>query len=1124
MSKCIDLVRAEIKDLTEKELDEVLEQMRGRQAVLIQKGADPTTAATQAGMQLAETLRAAAAIEKANALRNRRIRMEAIDYVRTTWADKPAEGIFAILYGSHQARFGSRASVNSMQDALVRKYFPGFEMELRAAGLFDVLARGELDREVFGAMRSLKDEKALQKLPLQAVQIAKILDKWQEVARLDTNRAGAWIGKLDDYGLRQSHDANRISKAGPEKWKADNLPRFDLVRMFPEGIPKDLDKWLDETYHGITTGVRETTTGDRMAAFKGPGNLAKRLSQERVLHFKTADDAFNYNAEYGMGNIRETFVTGLHRMAEATGMMQVLGTNPEYNLNAIVDAVRSDLSRSDPAAYEKFQNATRRGKRIENAYREVSGYTRSIANSNYATAGAVLRALNVVTGLGGAVITAITDVPVRASMLRYQGQNYLQQLSTGLIKPLLRSLDSLDSADKKAVLAAAGYYNEVALGNLAARFSPDETIPGRVSSATNTFFKYNLLAQWTDSLRRATLEAMSHYWGSIASKVWSGLSDRNQRALERFKIGEQEWSVISKGTTEVSGKKFMTPQAVRDLSPDEFLPLAKERINAVKTGLAERVQQRMKRDEREQQWVSDRAEKLQKAILDATAKINTKLAKAEGATAMRLRDLSAALAGLYSKVDASSDYWRNVRQRIPSVSQVASQAVSAERARVSIAATERAQRQAAQELLEVKASKEVAFDEKWDARIKELTQSLAKAGDEAAANARLGQFDDAFAEANAQITEALKSADDATATRLKALDERLKKSQAKMTESLAAIEKARIAEPTAGELRAAGTAEGRALAAAKDIKADARQIARDLEKLKKDLNESFIDKWSERNDDLTAFSEGIAERIKARSEASARDFGNLEPRIDRILEETREQIADRLQQFYSDDLDSAVITPDARTRAFMRQGQQAGTALGEVLRAFWQFKSFGIAIMQRAFMRELYGYGPKFGISQMRGLGLLMICGLSFGYAAMAIKDVLKGKKPRPLDNPRTWLAAMAQGGSMGFYGDFLFGEVNRMGGGIAETLGGPTISKLGDLNRLWGSVKAGDDASAQAFRVALNNVPYNNLFYARAVADYMFLYEVQEAMNPGYLRRMERKAEEERGQEWWLRPSEVAN
>lgn len=1003
MTACIDIVRREVSDMTDKELDEVLEQMRGRQANLIRGGADPSTAAAQAGMEVAETLRAAAAIERRNALINRRIRIEALDYLNTTWGDNLAEGVLSILYGSSFAREGSRASVNAAQSANFRRYMGGVFGELEAAGLFDVLKRGELDRDVFAAMRSINDAAALKQLPEQAVAIAKILTKWQEVSRIEANRAGAWIGKVDDYGLRQTHNADRIMRAGETKWKADILPKLDLARMFPDGPPKDLDDWLHETFLNIVTGVRDADpTAGKMAAFKGPGNLAKKLSQERVLHFRSADDAFNYNIDYGMGNIRESFVTSMHQAAESTGLMQVLGTNPEYNLRAIMDAIRSRLSRSDPEALKRFDGGTGifdTRTRVERAYREVSGQTRRAASAKLAAVGQGIRVWNTLTGLGGAVISAVTDVPIRASLLRYQGQSYLQQLGKGLIDPLTRLTDGLDSTDRKAVLSAAGYFNEVAMGNLASRFSPDDTIPGALNRATNTFFRWNLLAQWTDSMRRSTLEAMSHYWGGIADRSYAQLSDRNRMALTRFRIGEKEWSVISKGLAEADGRKFLTPEAVRELSDDLFAPLAHERINALKTGLLERLQQRQKQDARELNWVANRASKLREGLASATAKLNERIAKAEGKSASELKDLQAAMSKLDERIDYAEGYWQ---QRVDR-------------------------------------SQKVGFYGKRP-------------------------------------------------------------------------------------LRDVAIDEGRAYESAKSLRAESRQIGRDVERLKKELGKEFVERWQARQENLAAFADQTDERVRARAEKTAAEIGDLQPRIDRILDDTRAQMADRLQQFYADDLDSAVISPDARTQAFIRQGQQAGTPIGEALRLFWQFKSFGIAIMQRAFLRELRGYGPKASVSQAKGIALLMLGSLGFGYMAMTLKDLIKGKTPRPLDSPKTWTAAMAQGGGMGIYGDFLFGESSRMGGGFLETLGGPSVGKLADAKRLFDAARTGDDVGAQGLRFVVSNTPGNNLFYTRMALDYLFLYEMQEAMSPGYLRRMERRAEEERGQEWWLRPSETVN
>src|SRR5262245_41394191 len=134
VSACIYIVNRDLEDITDDELEQVLEQMRKRQQRLTDGGEDPSTAAAKAGLEVSEVLKAAANIEKRNALINRRIRLESLDYLSTTWSDDLAEGVLAMLYGSAKAREGSRASANAAQSALTRKYLGGVIGELEHAG------------------------------------------------------------------------------------------------------------------------------------------------------------------------------------------------------------------------------------------------------------------------------------------------------------------------------------------------------------------------------------------------------------------------------------------------------------------------------------------------------------------------------------------------------------------------------------------------------------------------------------------------------------------------------------------------------------------------------------------------------------------------------------------------------------------------------------------------------------------------------------------------------------------------------------------------------------------------------------------------------------------------------
>lgn len=251
---------------------------------------------------------------------------------------------------------------------------------------------------------------------------------------------------------------------------------------------------------------------------------------------------------------------------------------------------------------------------------------------------------------------------------------------------------------------------------------------------------------------------------------------------------------------------------------------------------------------------------------------------------------------------------------------------------------------------------------------------------------------------------------------------------------------------------------------------------------------------------------------------------------DASVQNLRDDLSGALRALYIDRAEYAVIEPDSRTRSLLLRGTNPGTVWGEVARFIAQFKSFPTAMLQKTMGREIYGRGYdslgqylKEGKGDMLGLAHLMLWLTLFGYGAMSVKDMLKGRSPRDPLAAGTWTAAFLQGGGAGIYGDFIFGEMrNRFGGGVLNTVAGPVFGTAEDIMDIYGRVKAGDDAAAKAFRVAVNNTPFLNMFYTRMALDYLFLYNIQEQLNPGYLRRMERRIEKENGQTFLIKPSEV--
>jgi hypothetical protein len=680
--------------------------------------------------------------------------------------------------------------------------------------------------------------------------------------------------------------------------------------------------------------------------------------------------------------------------------MRVLGTNPEHNLQAVYDALRGELRAArqfDALAKLETRGNPQKGW-TKALVQDVMGRSGAAANRTLATAGSVVRGVNAMSSLGGAVLSAVSDVPLRAMEMRYQGQNFLGATAEGLLAPIQRLTESASSAaERKAMLSELGQVADSLTGLLGARFSAADHLPGRMARAQRLFFRASFLTGWTDIQRDVSILGTSAHLGSLTENAFKQLPEASHRLLRQYGIGEREWETLRGGTREQGERRFLSPEAVRELDARRFADVAADRINAVKAGTVERIQKRMAADERERGWVQGRAGKLRGELRAAQEILDARLKHAQGKSAEQIGTIQGRLSKLDETIEFAAGYW------------------------------------------EAKASGEAP-----------------------------------------------------------------------------AIERSRT--------RDLGVSEGKALEAMKVLRTESRQLQRDLARLKKETNEDFVARWSDRQDDLIAFADGVDERIRARSEQTGKELGDLEPRINRILEDTREDVAVKLQTLLTDRMHYAVISPDARTRAVINWGQQRGTAAGEIARAVMQFKSFGIALAQRSLGREIYGYGAR-RLRDMRsqeliGMAQLIATTTAFGYLAMAAKDLVKGRKARSPDDWKTWVAAMQQGGGFGIYGDFLFGEASRFGQGPIATLAGPTVGKTEDFIRLLQAAKSGNDPSAKAFRFVVNNTPFVNLFYTRLALDYAVLWQLQELMNPGYLRRMERWAKKENDQEYWLRPT----
>jgi hypothetical protein len=232
--------------------------------------------------------------------------------------------------------------------------------------------------------------------------------------------------------------------------------------------------------------------------------------------------------------------------------------------------------------------------------------------------------------------------------------------------------------------------------------------------------------------------------------------------------------------------------------------------------------------------------------------------------------------------------------------------------------------------------------------------------------------------------------------------------------------------------------------------------------------------------------------------------------------------------FIDNEAKTAVLAPDAITRAAVTQGAKAGTSGGELGRSVMLFKSFPLAMMLRNIDRiaSIPTVQGKIAYS----FALLTTLTL-FGALTLELKDLVAGRNPRDATNGKFWGAAFAQGGGLGIFGDVLYtglGGNSRSGNPNWTNLGGPVLGSAADLANVTlgnvGEKMQGKDtkAAAELLRFTRSNLPFFNLWYLKAGVDHMGFNELQENVSPGYLARQRAAARRDWGTTYWWEPNEL--
>lgn len=554
-----------------------------------------------AAKQLTERLKETARKDKLDAVRNALKRDAILDKVQTV--GDAAQVLHDAIRGSN---IGSRENAQSHWLGLASQWLAALEVKLKKGNLIDAALSGGLDREVSDEMRLISGgRKSARAVDDPARQIAEAYAPVLKEAHDRLNNAGARIGNAFDFVLHTWHDPLWLRRGGrgavapPTAQEAFNTwwkivePKlaertFDgIVPKEGESIPMARARFGKSVFDALVAGVHMTPdgfggllgdeSGNIAGTFEGTRNLAKRLSQPRVLLWKSGGDWLDYMKQYGRyRTLHDGMLHSIDQSAKNIALMERFGTNPESNLNTMIERIRERF-RDDPDGVRKFNNNIAS---IKNEMARLDGTANIPENEMWHSLGANTRAFYNMASLGGVGVTHFASVwATTPSELRFHGISPLE----GVPKVIGAMVKGKGAIERQEILSDMGAFAGGSVYNIAKNwqelFAPGQTWIGRIAAIQNIFMKATGIHYIFDVTRAAVKEMVSHNLARNLATAFEDLEPHLNVMLQKYGIGPEEWKLMqgAKDLREWEGRKYFTPTDAKSLGREAIVEILRAR-------------------------------------------------------------------------------------------------------------------------------------------------------------------------------------------------------------------------------------------------------------------------------------------------------------------------------------------------------------------------------------------------------------------------------------------------------------------------------------------------------------------------------------------------------------------
>lgn len=423
--------------------------------------------------------------------------------------------------------------------------------------------------------------------------LAKVIKRYQDRYINKLREYGIDVNELESRVMANVHSQDRILRLSREerdqagtteaekydflrrRWIDYTLPLLDKKKTFIDRNiditdSKRIDEFMSEAFDNLVNKGKVTQENV---------NVANKVKQPRVLHWKDGKSLVAYNDRFGAGSIQDAVLNELQYGFSRIELIKDWGVTPKTTLDRVFRVVEEN-----PELKKRFGKAPelRRARQYMDSlltpYDGYGGKAGDIANA--------LTKWEYMTKLGFVTLTSISDLALLGTEAANLGLNNFEAVGNAL-SSFVTGMDEQRISQFKDMVDTArshkfGMYSRYFIGSQ--RFRLGQEKEGGLAFANaladkgvQLMHQLNGLQRWDNALRAEVAALISRFFAMNSHKTWDSLPERDQATLKRYNISAPEYEVIRNAKQKVYGNKhFITPDMMADVPDEQVIQALKE--------------------------------------------------------------------------------------------------------------------------------------------------------------------------------------------------------------------------------------------------------------------------------------------------------------------------------------------------------------------------------------------------------------------------------------------------------------------------------------------------------------------------------------------------------------------